>query len=183
VKRREADSRQAIIGTGLTLALFAAAARADAVPTATVTDLCTASETVVFSCAVARRRVVSVCASSALSPTEGYMQYRFGTRARLEAAVPKDVADANDWRGSVESRSLMFAGGGGAYLRFNSAPYAYVTYSAIGRGWPEKRGVMTMKGDAMIANYPCVGKYRSILGAALFRNAGIAEDRVELELP
>ena len=42
-------------------------------------SLCHKDEWIVFSCSVKKDKIVSVCASSDLTPTTGYMQYRFGS--------------------------------------------------------------------------------------------------------
>lgn len=156
---------------------------ADGTASAGESPLCQPSEAVVFSCPVKGQRTVSVCASKPLSSTEGYLQYRFGKGDKSEITLPKDASSVANWRKEVTSRSLMFAGGGGAYLRFNNQAYAYVVYTAIGRGWGEKQGLFVLKDGQMIANLKCAGKHQTQMGLALFEQAGIAEDAEELELP
>jgi hypothetical protein len=156
-------------------------------------SLCSVDETVVFACAVKGQRLVSVCASRALSSSSGYVQYRFGRPAKIEVAVPTTAtsatsatsaaADAAAWRSDVRSHTVMYAGGGGAYLRFNQGRFSYVTYAAMGRGWVDKQGVMVLKSGKIAAVHKCVGTLTSQLGGAFFRHSGIVEDAEELELP
>lgn len=53
--------------------------------------LCNPSEIVVFSCPIARStKIASVCASETLTEQKGYVQYRFGTRKKIELEFPSD---------------------------------------------------------------------------------------------
>jgi hypothetical protein len=135
-------------------------------------SLCAADESIVFSCALKRQRFVSVCASQSLSANSGYVQYRFGKLSKIEIAVPmgaaKGASALSGWRSDVRAYSVMYAGGGGSYLRFNLAPFSYVTYSATGRGWGEKQGVMVLKNDKPLAVHKCVGALTSKQGSAFF---------------
>jgi hypothetical protein len=150
-------------------------------------SLCSSLETVVFSCEVKNQRIVSVCASQTLSATTGYVQYRFGKPSKIEVAVPKTATDSvaitTAWRDDVRYRTVMYAGGGGVYLRFNQAPYSYIAYSAMGRGWIRKAGVTVIKGDKTIVTNKCVGKLTGEGGPAFFEKAGIVEEHDEVMLP
>src|ERR1700683_2916905 len=100
--------------------------------------LCLANEDTIFSCR-AGKKVISVCASKDLTAEHGYLQYRFGAPAKVELTIPGDQPGPPNT--SAGSRTLVFSGGGGAYLRFKSGDYDYVVYTAIGRGWGVKDGV------------------------------------------
>lgn len=53
--------------------------------------LCTKDERVIFACALRRpAKIVSVCASKDLTRETGYVQYRFGSTAKIELEYPKD---------------------------------------------------------------------------------------------
>ncbi|MFM8753278.1 MAG: hypothetical protein ACKODL_01085 [Phenylobacterium sp.] len=116
-------------------------------------SLCRPAETVIFAYSVGAR-IVSVCAA------EGAVQYRFGRpggppelKLPDPAGRPAAVATGD---------TLVFAGGGGAWLRFASGPYAYTVYSAIGRwgrgGAPaEKAGLLVEKDGARLRRLPCTG--------------------------
>ncbi len=142
--------------------------------------LCAASEQPVFSCSISGGRIVSACGSADLSPGAGSLSYKFGKSGKAELALPS----SNDaWREQVLRGQVMYAGGGGSYLRFNAEPFAYVVYSAVGRGWGEKNGVMVLKDRRMVGFHRCVGRVQSELGPALFKRAGVGEDRAAVALP
>ena len=54
-------------------------------------SLCTANETVVFTCQ-AKAKTVSACASHDLGAHSGYLQFRIGTGKRLEVSYPASRA-------------------------------------------------------------------------------------------
>lgn len=140
---------------------------------------CTAGEQTLFACSTGRK-LLSVCASADLALDAGVVQYRFGTSDGSPFVLPVAAAD---WRIAVRGGSLMFSGGGGAYLAFANPPYRYVVYTAIGRGWGSRAGVVVEKHGRRIANLPCAGAAASVLGPDLFARAGIAEDPTGFELP
>ncbi|WP_158818338.1 hypothetical protein [Methylocapsa sp. S129] len=52
-------------------------------------SLCARDERVIFSCRLTEsRKIVSLCSSRDLSPSSGYMQYRFGKANAVELAYP-----------------------------------------------------------------------------------------------
>jgi len=77
----------------------------------------------------------------------------------------------------------MFSGGGGAFLAFTNAPYRYIVYSATGRGWGNKAGVVVEKNGKRVTSLACKGKATSELGPDLFSKAGIEVDDGSFELP
>jgi hypothetical protein len=53
--------------------------------------LCSRDETVVFSCPAKRTaKIISLCSSTDLDKTQGYIQYRYGLPAKTELEFPKD---------------------------------------------------------------------------------------------
>ena len=57
-------------------------------------SLCAAHEQVLFNCKIKdSRKLVSVCASQDLAKDRGYLQYRFGTRKKLELVFPPTKVD------------------------------------------------------------------------------------------
>lgn len=163
----------------LAAALFAVAPLLAAASEAATASHCAADEQTLFACSTGRK-LLSVCATAELSRDAGAVQYRFGAPGHGPFVLP--AADAG-WRATVRGGGLMFSGGGGAYLAFANPPYRYVVYSAIGRGWGSRAGVVVEKGGRRIANLPCVGATASALGPDLFERAGIAEDPLGFELP
>lgn len=134
---------------------------------------CSTEEAVVFSCSVGRK-TVSVCASADLSPTAGSLQYRFGaiSASPLEMNYPEpSVRPAS----VIQAGSLMYSGGGGAYLRFAKGDYAYVVYTGGGKGW-DKEGVAIERSGKITTSFPCKDEAVSILGRDFFEKAGLPID-------
>ncbi len=139
---------------------------------------CTNSESVLFTCR-SGNNVVSVCASQ-LSADAGMVQYRFGPEGAPNIRFPPA---AEDWRARTRAGMLTYAGGGGAYVAFTNAPYRYVVYTAIGRGWGEKAGVAVEKNGKLVSNRSCKQEPVSELGPDVFRNAGFPADPGGFDLP
>lgn len=168
---------------GLTLALLCdTAARADVAPSASAASLCAPAQTVLFDCSLHSGKRASICASGDLGPAAGSLQYVFGRRGRVEVQWPVGP-EAADWRGSIKAGEVMYAGGGGAYLRLQAGPREYVVYSASGRGWGRKAGVMVLRAGQPKSVQRCVGPAHSLLGPSLRRQANLSADEQELELP
>jgi hypothetical protein len=141
---------------------------------------CSVHEQTVFSCTLGQN-TVSVCASDDLSPTRGYLQYRFGPRNSTVFLLPASTQSSS--RASIRARSLMFAGGGGSYIRFLNGRYQYIAYSAMGKDWGTKDGVAVEKDGKLLRHFTCQDVPVSKLGEKLFIQAGLAEDQVEFVLP
>jgi hypothetical protein len=150
--------RQLALVVALIPYLSSAAAAAD--------SLCSAQEIVVYSCS-AGAKIISVCASKDVSSASGYVQYRFGRKRALELVLPKTRGHSAS---NPKSGTLMFSGGGGAYLRFSNGQVSYVVYSAVGKGW----------GDASVK---CVGTVTSEMGPDFFAKAGLPQDDEDFDLP
>jgi hypothetical protein len=142
---------------------------------------CTGQEQVVFSCSVGKK-IVSVCASKDISPTNGYLQYRFGKPNAPELVFP-DSTKSPLPRSGIQARTLMFSGGGGSYLRFINGKYNYIVYTAIGKGWGTKDGVWVEKDGKPIADLRCRNIPDSTLGEEFFTQAGLASDQDEFLPP
>lgn len=139
---------------------------------------CTAEEKTVFSCNVGEK-IVSVCASKDLSPTAGSIQYRFGSEGHPEIRLPDPAAHPAT---AAKGGTLMYSGGGGAFLRFSKGEYNYVVYTGSGKGW-KKDGVVVDKGGKLIANFRCKGAPVSELGPEFFQGSGMPEDEREFDIP
>jgi hypothetical protein len=149
-------------------------------PAIAASSHCSEQEQTVFSCSLGKK-LVSVCASKDISPTSGYLQYRFGKRNAPELVFPTAAESAH--RSVMRAQTLMFSGGGGAYLRFINGQYNYIVYTAIGKGWGTKEGVSVEKEGRLIANLKCRDIPASELGDDFFSKAGIAADQEEFNLP
>lgn len=141
---------------------------------------CSEQEQTIFSCSLGKK-IISVCASKNISPTSGYFQYRFGLKNSPELKFP--VLTDTSSRSFIQARTLMFSGGGGAYLRFINGRYNYIVYTAIGKGWGTKDGVAVEKDHKLIANLKCQDVPDSKLGDELFSLAGLINDQDEFQLP
>lgn len=141
-------------------------------------DHCTDQEKTVFSCNVGKK-IVSVCASKDLSPTAGSIQYRFGPAGNPEIKLPDPAAHPAS---SAKGGTLMYSGGGGAFMRFTKGEYHYVVYTGFGKGW-EKEGVVVDKSGKLVANFACKGDAASELGPDFFQSSGTPEDDREFEIP
>ncbi|WP_295623965.1 hypothetical protein [uncultured Nitrosomonas sp.] len=143
---------------------------------------CQEQEQVIFSCSLGEK-TVSVCASNDFSANSGYLQYRFGPLDMLELSFPT-VNDASAPATQfIQARSLMFAGGGGGYLRFINGWYHYIVYTAIGKGWGTKDGVAVQRKHQLIANLECQDVPVSEISTEFFTRAGLSIDRNEFEIP
>jgi hypothetical protein len=149
-------------------------------PTLATESHCSNDEQTVFSCSLGEK-IVSVCASKVLSPTGGYLQYRFGKKNAPELIFPASGAVSN--RSNIQARTLMFSGGGGSYIRFISGRYNYIVYTAIGKGWGAKDGVSVEQDNKLIVNSKCRDVPASIMGEDFFSRAGFGVDQNEFQLP
>src|SRR5215469_1570362 len=145
-------------------------------PVLAAETLCSSFEQTIFSCKLGKD-IVSVCASRDLSPTHGYLQYRFGPKNSTPFSLPSSTQSPS--RASIQARSLMFAGGGGAYIRFHNGRYQYIVFSAIGKDWGTKDGVAVEKDGKLLSHVACQDVPVSKLGDKVFAQAGLAEDQVE----
>lgn len=168
----------AALGAGLSVPAGVAAAAQPLKPG----SLCSRAEAVVFACR-AGARTVSVCAGPGAGG--GTVQYRIGRPgAAPELVLPKAPGRAGE---VASGDSLMFSGGGGAWLRFANGPYAYTVYSAIGRWGPggtpaEKAGVLVEKGGERVANLRCTGGEAAV-DAGWMSAAGVRPDARGFDLP
>ena len=142
--------------------------------------LCLKDEDTIFNCSTGKK-VISVCASKDVTPEHGYLQYRFGPPAKVEITIPasRSVPPAQ----SAVAHTVMFSGGGGAFLRFKAGEFEYVVYSAIGRGWGTKDGVAIEKNGKPLTHISCKDAPILGMGDAFFTKAGLKEDTKDFDLP
>lgn len=136
---------------------------------------CQTGETVVFQCATGRK-LLSVCAV----PGQPGANYRYGAGSKPELLLPDPAAPAAT---TLSGDSFALSGGGGAFLRFRRADYAYTVYTAIGRGWGEKAGVVVEQAGQRVAALRCRGPVQSVLGPEWFKAAQVAADGTGFDLP
>ena len=78
--------------------------------------------------------------------------------------------------------TLMYSGGGGAYLRFDRDGLEHTVYTGIGRGW-EKAGVVVQEDGRTVRELACEGEVTSLIGPELFERASIPADGSGFEIP
>jgi len=145
-------------------------------------SLCRTTETVVFACDAGARRV-SVCAAPGAGG--GTVQYRYG---RPGAAPDLSLPAAPGRPASSSSGdTLMFSGGGGAWLRFVNGAYSYTVFSAIGRWGPggapaEKAGVLVEKSGVRVSHVRCTGGDTGV-DAGWMEAVGVRPDARGFDLP
>jgi hypothetical protein len=103
-----------------------------AVASAPPVTLCSADETVAFSCALSAKKLVSLCASPGISRTSGYLQYRFGRRSRIELEYPDKTVRPE---AAFSYTQFNFAKGGTSAIAFTVGAFRYSlfrTTSAFG---------------------------------------------------
>ena len=140
---------------------------------------CAPPQRALFSCSTGTK-TISVCGSKDPTANSGLLQYRFGRPAVAELIYPPAGVD---WRTVTRGGTLVFSGGGGAYVAFARAPYRYIVYAALGQGWGSRAGVVVEKDRKQIASLACKGTTTSELGPELFAEAGIEEADDGFELP
>ena len=103
----------------IVLALIAGSAQA--------ATLCAADEQVLWQCTIAKNhKMASLCASKEFSATQGYVQYRYGTPAKVELTYPETHRPAQQsfryeggYNGDGEYISVLFTNQGNDYSLFN----------------------------------------------------------------
>ncbi len=122
---------------------------------------CENAEKTLFSCFVSNK-VVSVCASPNLSPTDGYMQFRFGRLKAPELLIPKLNEHPLKY---VDAETYQAASGQNGALTFTNGDYAYTVYWESYRSdrsapngssvWLEKSGLSTSHKGKVVSDTQC----------------------------
>ena len=134
---------------------------------------CAADEIVVFACATGLNEGVALCGS------QDAAQLRYVRTGEAAAAWPDAGTAAS---AAFRSGTLMYSGGGGAYLRFDREDVVHTVYTGIGRGW-EKAGVVIEEGGQTVRELVCEGEVASLIGPDLFERASIPADDSGFEIP
>ena len=107
--------------------------------------LCQPHEEIYFSCS-AVNKIISLCASGNISPSNGYVQYRFGTPDHVELQFPNKPYPP-------KNRLLISDISGGnlnyTHIKFKSGEYNYVIY----QGFPS--GLYIKKNGKLVSNLIC----------------------------
>jgi hypothetical protein len=103
------------------------------------------------------------------------MQYRYGRKNNVELAYPEfSVKPVAAFTGGT----MMFSGGGGAWLRFSKSPFRYTIFTGIGKwgrgGSPaEVAGIAVENDGREFANFPCRAPAESRIGPDFFEKLGL----------
>lgn len=138
-----------------------------------VGSLCFVDEAVVFSCRATDGKTISLCSSSTLTASEGYLQYRFGKIGGIPGFIYPKIPE-HPWEHFL-SGAVAYSGGSASYLKFSRGDYIYTVFTGIGEGW-EKAGVVVNKMGKVYSYLPCNGPLISELGPVLFEDIGLAKD-------
>ncbi|NLB59427.1 MAG: hypothetical protein GX805_13365 [Gammaproteobacteria bacterium] len=159
----------------LLAACTVAAPAADAGSTAVQQGVpaCAGGEAVVFACATGTDRGVAICGSQ-----DGAQLRYIETGEDGGTGPDASRAASADFR----SGTLMYSGGGGAYLRFDRDGLEHTVYTGIGRGW-EKAGVVVQEDGRTVRELACQGEVTSLIGPELFERASIPADESGFEIP
>ena len=111
--------------------------------------LCLDKKSVVFACKTTDNRLVAVCGTTD-NPRMTFHTMTAGKKDTL-LSLPRNATDSK----SVSVGSMMYAGGGGSYIRFKDGDKDYVIYSGIGKGW-EQAGLSILKGEEHLDDPLCL---------------------------
>lgn len=147
---------------------------------------CAAGDTVVFSCSTGSR-ILSVCASGDIDHGKALMQYRYGPKGKPELVYPDEPRSP---RGLFKPGTLMFSGGGGAYLKFTTSGHTYTVFSAIGNwgktGKGTAEGVAVESNGKPLVNLRCrqdANFEQGELGPDFFEKAKLGEPEHDFDVP
>lgn len=92
--------------------------------------LCNEGEEVYFSCELEGvHKIASICATNNVSPTDGYVQYRYGTRSKLDFKYPSTLVSPQDTMSIIDvSRTAL---GLGTHVKFTNGDFHYVVSNAL----------------------------------------------------
>jgi hypothetical protein len=134
---------------------------------------CAPQEKVIFSCATTNAKIISLCSSSTLTASEGYLQYRFGPAGKPELVYPATKEHP--------SKHFLFGhphytGAFGDYLKFKNGEYAYALFDFFIKFEGDKTGVVVSKSEEQIAYIPCKGGSQLAMGINDFEKIKIPRD-------
>lgn len=135
---------------------------------------CREDEVAVFSCSIGPGSGIALCGSANLAR----LQYRESSPGTGTQWPANDAATAAAFR----SGTMMYSGGGGAYLRFDRDGQLHTLYTGIGRGW-EKAGLLVQEDGRALRKVECEGDVVSIMGPVFFDQASIPADDSGFDIP
>jgi hypothetical protein len=109
-------------------------------------SLCAANEQVLFSCPIGKlQKIASLCGSPELKKGNGYLQYRYGSREKIELVFPatrdgslEKFRYVHYWRYQIDRTQVAFSNDGFEYALFTS-------YDGEGKRPVTEHGVVVLK--------------------------------------
>jgi hypothetical protein len=142
-------------------------------------SLCAPDEVVAFTCALPKKKVASLCASKDAGPTTGYVQYRFGSKKKVELTFPAPKEPAAQ---HFLGREVHWTKGGATSLRFSSGRFAYLVYTGANNDW-HWSGVVVFKGSQVVRRLACVDADDVFIPYDWLKTLSLPEDRQEYWVP
>ena len=124
--------------------------------------LCTGEEQSLFNCTT-KRKIISLCGSKLLTKEEGYVQYKFGTRSKIDFHFPSEPSPQGR---HFQLSSTAYAGGGKTHIKFSNENVEYIIFErTIKVDMDEKvncrtifsDGILVRKKGKEIVQYRCEG--------------------------
>ncbi len=169
-----------ITGAAIVLAIASPAIGQSKNPAA---SLCQPDEQVIYTCPTGDK-IVSICAAPGKA---GILRYRFGRPGVVELTYP---ANGQAGSGVFLLGSLLFSGGGGAWLRFENKGYVYTVFTATGKWGPGgaiagASGVAVTHAGKPVTNLVCRAPAVGALGPPLISHTGVrkASPDDDFEIP
>ena len=112
------------------LTLFAIFTSNNIAVTKPQSTLCQTNEKVYFSCSVKGRgnKTVSLCGSKKLTKTSGSLQYRYGTKKKVELKHP---ASNKGSQKAFTGFNQMYSGGHRTWVEFHKGKYHYALFDEL----------------------------------------------------
>jgi len=151
-------------------------------PAPKIASHCSPQEKVIFSCGTANDKIISLCSSSTLTSSEGYLQYRFGPAGKPELIYPATMEHPSK---HFQFGQSFYSSGGGMYLKFKNGEYTYALYSMSTKFGEDRAGVAVRKSveEFAYAYIPCKGKSHDEMDIDDFEKIKIPRDPKEEQIP
>lgn len=114
-------------------------------------DFCRPGDARIFSCKVNSKSTISLCANNS-SESRKPLQYRFTTAGKTELEIPSEGAN------QAAFGRLMYAGGGGVYIKFVHESLEYFVFSRTLKEAKMEAGVYIQKDNEKIKMLKCLQK-------------------------
>jgi hypothetical protein len=114
-------------------------------------SLCSKEERVVFACRTGSK-LLSICATKGLSPSSGYLFYRYGTSSRAELSFPQSEAHPSQVFAAYFGR---WAKGNEVQLSFERGALTYTVFAYESALAGDGYGVAVYEGERLVSRRNC----------------------------